>query len=136
MLANNDHIHVLNLLRQNSNQHESHRYLWFHPFLVIIDNKRNFRYDALNFDADGFNNNQFIGTWTSYRTQSIKKCNWGDYRIPECNWKNGCDIGAADFSISDKYLKNGWENYRLAMNDPEKPETQKARQKEAEKWWK
>jgi hypothetical protein len=41
------------------------------------------------------------------------------------------------FHICDKYLKNGWENYRLAYSyDPDKPESVKARQKEDEQWWK
>ncbi len=103
----------------------------------LIDNKGQFRYDALMFVADGFSNNQFIGSWTSYKTNMTKKCNWGDYRIPECNWLNGCDIGAGEFSISDKYLKNGWENYRLAYScDPDSPESIMARQKENEEWWK
>ncbi len=103
----------------------------------LIDNKGQFRYDAISFNADGFSNNQFVGNWTSYKTNTTKKCNWGDYRIPECDWQNGCDIGAGEFSISDKYYKNGWENYRLAYSyDPDKPESVKARQKEDEQWWK
>ena len=88
------------------------------------------------FVADGFQNNQFQGTWTSYKTAISKKCNWGDYRIPECNWKNGCDQGAGEFSINEKYSKNGWENYRLAWSYyPDKPEVIEARKKEKEKWW-
>jgi hypothetical protein len=101
----------------------------------LIDNKGQFRYDAISFVADGFSNNQFIGNWTSYKTYKTKKCNWGDYRIPECDWQNGCDIGAGEFSISDKYIKNGWENYRLAYG-PDTPESVKARKKEDELWWK
>jgi hypothetical protein len=103
----------------------------------LIDNKGQFRYDAISFITDGFSNNQFVGIWTSYKTNTTKKCNWGDYRMPECNWLNGCDIGAGEFSISDKYLKNGWENYRLAYSyDPDKSESVKARQIEDEQWWK
>lgn len=99
----------------------------------IIDNKEVFRYDALMFVADGFSNNQFVGTWTSYKTSNSKKCNWGDYRIPKCG---DLDIGAGEFSVDDKYLKNGWGNYRLAYSyDPDKPESRKARQKENEQWW-
>lgn len=102
----------------------------------IIDDKGRFLYDAINFVADGFSNNQFVGNWTSYKTKISKKCNWGDYRIPECNWSNGCDIGAGEFSISPKYLKNGWENYKLAnLNNPDSPESRKARKKENEEWW-
>lgn len=103
----------------------------------VIDSKEKFRYDALYFVADGFSNNQFVGSWTSYKTNMTKKCNWGDYRIPECDWLNGCDIGAGEFSISDKYVKNGWENYRLAYSsDLDSKESIKARQKENEEWWK
>jgi len=103
----------------------------------LIDDKGQFRYDAISIMADGYSNNQFIGNWTSYKTNTTKKCNWGDYRIPECDWQNGCDIGAGEFSICDKYLKNGWENYRLAYTfDSERPESVKARQKEDEQWWK
>jgi hypothetical protein len=101
-----------------------------------IDNNGKIRYDAISFDADGFSNNQFIGIWTSYKLNESKKCNWGDYRIPECEWKNGCDVGAAEFSINDKFIKNGWENYTWAWNTyPESTDVMKARQKEEEKWW-
>jgi hypothetical protein len=104
---------------------------------VYLNEKGKLFYNALMFVADGFSNNQFEGQWTSYKANKTKKCNWGDYRIPQCDWQNGCDIGAGEFSISDKYLKNGWENYRLAWNsDPEKPEVVKARKKEEEHWWK
>lgn len=100
----------------------------------IIDSKGQFRYDALMFVADGFSNNQFVGSWTSYKTNTSKKCNWGDYRIPE---SGNFDIGAGEFSPDDKYLKNGWENYRLAYSyDQDKPESKKARQKEDDQWWK
>jgi hypothetical protein len=100
----------------------------------IIDNKGKFRYDALSFVADGFSNNQFVATWTSYKTKSSKKCNWGDYRIPE---SGDLDIGAGEFSVDEKYVKNGWENYKLAWGTyPETLEVKKAKQKENEQWWK
>ena len=100
----------------------------------IIDNKGQFRYDALVFESDRFSNNQFVGTWTSYKTNATKKCNWGDYRIPE---SRGFDVGSGDFGVKDMYVKNGWENYQLAWNTyPTTPEVEKARQKEKEQWWK
>lgn len=100
----------------------------------LIDDKGEFRYDAISFVADGFCNNQFVGTWTSYVTKSTKRCHWGDYRIPE---SGNFDIGAGEFSVDDKYVKNGWENYKLAWGTyPETPEVKKARQKEKEEWWK
>lgn len=102
-----------------------------------IDNNGKIKYDAIYYMwADGFSNNQFKGIWTSYKINESKKCNWGDYRIPECEWINGCDVGASEFYINDKYIKNGWENYGQAWhNDPESTEAIKAQQKEKEKWW-
>lgn len=100
----------------------------------IIDNKGEFRYDAIMFVADGFTNNQFVGSWTSYKTNISKKCHWGDYRIPD---SGDLDIGAGEFGVADKYVKNGWENHRLAtFGDPDNPKSKMARQKEAEQWWK
>lgn len=101
-----------------------------------IDKKGRIKYETLTMIADGYCNNQFIGTWTGYKTNESKKCNWGDYRMPGCEWQNGCDIGAGEFSIHDRYLKYGWESYNLAWNTyPETTDVIKARIKECEKWW-
>jgi len=100
----------------------------------IIDKIGSFRYNALEFYSDGFSNNQFVGTWTNYITHSTQKCNWGEYRIPECG---DLDIGAGEFSINDKYLENGWQNYRLAwLTLPKSTESKQAKLKENEQWWK
>jgi hypothetical protein len=96
----------------------------------VIDDKKQFRYDGLNFVADGFSNNQFIGTWTSYKTNATKVCNWGDFRIPN---SHGLDTGAGEFSVSDKYVQNGWTNYKLAWSDTR--EGKQAKLIEREKWW-
>lgn len=100
----------------------------------IIDTKGQFRYDALSFIADGFSNNQFIGSWTSNKTNVSKKCNWGDYRIPECG---DLDIGAGEFSVNEKYIKNGWLSYMLENMAPNgaivKPKVDK--KAESKKWW-
>ncbi|MDR1761414.1 MAG: hypothetical protein LBR55_03085 [Bacteroidales bacterium] len=99
-----------------------------------IDTEGNFQYDAIMSVADGFCNNQFVGTWTSYKTGKSKTCNWGDGRIPK---SENLDSGAGEFIVSEKYVKNGWENYKLAWQTyPETQEVIKARQKENEKWWK
>ena len=100
----------------------------------LIDDKGQFRYDAISYVADEFCNNQFVGSWTSYGTKSTKKSNWGDYRIPE---SGNLDIGVGEFSVDEKYVKNGWENYRLAWSTyPETQEVINAKQKEKEEWWK
>ncbi len=69
----------------------------------------------MSFIADGFSNNQFTGSWTSYKTNASKKCNWGDYRIPECG---DLDIGAGEFIVNEKYIKNGWTSYMLENKVP------------------
>ena len=64
-----------------------------------------------------------------------KKSNWGGYRIPE---SENLDIGAGEFSVDDKYVKNGWENYMLLLGryGDNSPEIKKAQEKEEEQWWK
>ena len=80
-------------------------------------------YDDIGNSSDSYANNQFLGSWTSYKTNSIKKCAWGHYRIP-CS--DDLDIGAAEFSVNPKYKINGWEfdnnycakNYKLTQALP------------------
>jgi hypothetical protein len=97
----------------------------------MIDGKGNFSYDMLMFAGDGFSNNQFEGTWKSYKTGKSKKCNWGDYRIPNCG---DLDVGVSEFMVNEKYLNNGWENYRLAWFG-NSTESEQAIKKENEHWW-
>lgn len=81
------------------------------------------KYNSLMFIADGFSNNECVGTWTSYKTGKAKKCNWGDFRIPD---SGDLDIGAGEFSPADKYLANGWQSYRDSFGKQFKP---------TDKWW-
>ena len=100
----------------------------------LIDNKGEFRYDALFYVADGFSNNQFTGTWTSYKSNIVKKCNWGDCRIPE---SEALDCGVWYFFVDERYIENGWKTFWLAYNSfKETEEVWKARKIEDEKWWK
>ena len=101
----------------------------------LIDPKGQFRYDALQFDADGIANNQFVGTWTSYKTKVLKKCQWGDYRIPECG---DLDIGAGEFAVHDKYRTKGWQSYHLASgyDNADELKVKQALNIESEQWWK
>jgi len=98
----------------------------------IIDDQKDFRYDALGFNSDRFNNNQFEGIWTSYRTKVAKKCNCGDYRIPE---SKKLDVGAAEFSPDFKYFNKGWKYLILAQSGETENEVNTGRKKENEKWW-
>ncbi|WP_300669106.1 hypothetical protein [Soonwooa sp.] len=99
----------------------------------ILDSKKKMSYDAYLYMTDGFSNNTFRGTWTSYRTNLSKKCNWGDYRIPE---SGDLDIGAGEFSPNTKYASKGWKSYALNLADRTDPESVHAKKTEAATWWK
>lgn len=100
----------------------------------FIDKKGEIQYDALNFVADGFKNNQFRGLWMGYNSKASKKCNWGDYRIPE---SGDFDIGTGEFSPSQKFASNGWITYILdhKMNQLDVVNDPKISEFENEKWW-
>lgn len=75
------------------------------------------KFDNIEFEADPYRNNQFIGTWTSYDGTRKLKSNWGDYRIPD---SGDLDIGAGGFSPNSKYLKNGWKSCAENLHQIEK----------------
>jgi hypothetical protein len=97
------------------------------------DKNGQIKYNSLMIGADGFENNQFEGTWTSYKSKGSKKCNWGDYRIPD---SKDLDNGAGDFAVSEKYVSNGWNGYMLAYGaSPDRTDVKEASKAEKEKWW-
>jgi hypothetical protein len=73
-----------------------------------LDRRNRFLYDALDAEADSYSNNQCVGLWRGYRSRITRKCNWGDYRIPE---SRGLDDGAGVFAPDDKFKRFGWENW-------------------------
>jgi hypothetical protein len=75
-------------------------------FYINVDGK--IKYDAISLMADGFENNQFEGTWTAYESRIEKICNWGDFRIPG---SKDLDEGAGEFMPTSKYINNGWKDY-------------------------
>jgi hypothetical protein len=81
---------------------------------IYFDDKNKIHYQALMLVADGFCNNQFEGKWTSYKTRKVKKCNWGDFRIPD---SRELDFGTGEFSVNPAYEVNGWENYDYGRNE-------------------
>ncbi len=92
----------------------------------IIDNHGILKYDDDNDQSDESCNNQFAGTWQSYKSQTKETCNWGDYRIP---FSGEFDCGSGDFSPNIKYLKYGWESFE------DSPSLKRAQQ-ETKIWWK
>lgn len=99
----------------------------------VIDGKGNIQYDALNLVANGYSNNQFEGTWTSYTTGKTKKCNWGDGRIPD---SGKLDVGAGQFVPNEKYLDRGWRDYfYMQIGFIDDPKRKAAAEREEMKWW-
>ena len=97
-----------------------------------LDAKRRLHYDAIEMVADGYFNNQATTFWKGYRSGITKKCNWGDFRIPD---SKDLDGGAGEFTVDEKYVKNGWESYFKAYtgDDAEKKKFQAV---EDRQWWK
>jgi len=98
-----------------------------------INSKGHIKYDALMLVADGFKNNQFEGTWKAYGSTASKKCNWGDFRIPD---SGDLDGGAGEFSPSQQYYQSDWLGYvlqhkmnQLDVSDPESKSSNT-------NWWK
>ncbi len=94
-----------------------------------IDSDDKITYDGTDSVSDGYSNNAFIGTWKSYSTGTELICNWADYRVPLHN--QDFDIGAAEFSPSEKYHKKGWDTYARAWGSG----NEKAKKEELKKWW-
>lgn len=95
----------------------------------FIDNKGRLKYDEVQTGADGYLNNQFAGTWTSYKTKSKKPAHWGDSRIPATG---DLDIGAGEFSPDEKYIRNGWQGYKNAYGPKQ---DKRALAEERRRWW-
>lgn len=78
--------------------------------------------------ADGYENRTFVGTWTDYRSKQVKKCIWGDYRLP---FTFGFDCGDGEMKICDEYVKNGWQSF----NARTEYQIKDSKGKFLYKWW-
>lgn len=98
-----------------------------------LDAQQRPQYNLLEMFADGFSNNECRGTWTSYATGQSKKCNWGDFFIPDPGPLRFSDT---EFQIAQRYRANGWQTYQQALTgSPEDPATRKAQAEEKRAWW-
>ncbi|MBV9216745.1 MAG: hypothetical protein JO053_11265 [Acidobacteria bacterium] len=86
------------------------------------------KYDEVMAGADGYRNNQFAGTWTSYKTKTTKPASWGDSRIPI---SMGLDVGDGEFSPCEECIARGWKNYHDAYFKQDK----RAMIVESRRWW-
>ncbi|GHT79687.1 hypothetical protein AGMMS50262_23670 [Bacteroidia bacterium] len=83
--------------------------------------------------SDLFNNNQYVGTWTSYSTNKSKICNWGEFRIP---YAENLDIGVGEFQPNEIYLSFGWKSYLKSLENKNDKTTKQAVEEEKREWWK
>jgi len=79
--------------------------------------------------SDGYTNNNFIGTWQSYKSGVKKICNWGDFRVPMTTME--FDSGAGEFHPVEKYHELGWKTVIQAHHE----ENKTAIEIENAKWW-
>jgi hypothetical protein len=98
-----------------------------------LDKNNKIVYDNLNIHSDGYFNNAFVGIWKMYDSNVEKKCNWADYRVPnsDCDF----DIGAGEFSVSEKYWKSGWLDIAL-KNKVQNQAIREGKQTQVKtRWW-
>lgn len=121
-------------LYEDSREFESGFFTGLLEYDVMLDSKFNTYYNGLKFESDNYSNNRFTGQWHNYKTGEIKICGWGDCRIPN---SNDLDIGAAEFSVNDRFVKNGWQDYMDTWGTHgDSIRTQKAKARESNQWWK
>ncbi|MBK7884415.1 MAG: hypothetical protein IPJ81_11975 [Chitinophagaceae bacterium] len=101
-----------------------------------IPKKKNKIYlDDLMNGADGYQNNQFVGVWKSHNKKEVKRCNWGDSRIPHVDDCSVCS-GDGEFTPNRNYLSNGWQSFidakeaRNAIDDEDIKTKSKIKE-----WW-
>ena len=88
--------------------------------------------DEIYSGVDGYYNNQYEGVWKSYKTNAIKKANFGIGRIPN---DNGLDIGSSEFRVDPSKQHLGWDSYMNVMT-PNNKNYQQATAEEQREWWK
>lgn len=120
-------------LRENSELPKSGVFRGVARLNWYVDNHNRLHYDEVYGEGDGFCNNQFVGTWTSYATKKQLRCNWGDFRIPNAR---DFDIGAGEFSPADKYLAYGWQDVRdCSFGGASEARSAAACRRERQIWW-
>jgi hypothetical protein len=90
-------------------------------------------YDDIQDISDSYINNAFIGIWKSYSTGNEKICNWADWRVPNAN--QDFDIGAGEFSVSEKYWNEGWMDIALKNQVPNGAIVREKSNKKTKEWW-
>jgi hypothetical protein len=89
---------------EDKNVPDSGRFTGSAAASFYVDKKNIIRPDTY-IPSDSYANNQFMGTWTPYHGETAVTASWGLWRVP-C--AGDLDIGAGEFSVNEKYKKNGW----------------------------
>jgi hypothetical protein len=99
----------------------------------FLDKNYQVKYDNINAHSDGYFNNAFVGIWKMYNSNTEKKCNWGDYRVPniDCDF----DIGVGEFNVSEKYWNKGWLDIALNNKMPNGAIVEPKANKAGRAWW-
>jgi hypothetical protein len=98
------------VFKENPNQKYSGVFKGIVTMYWYVNKNNEMLIDDIEADfSDGYNNNQFVGTWNEYGKDKMKICNWGEDRIP---FSDDLDIGAAYFFPDYKYHKNGWDDFK------------------------
>ena len=73
---------------------------------------------CLDIDAGGgeLNNRNYVGIWQNYKTKALKRCIWGEYRLP---YTFDFDIGDEDMRVNPKYNSPEWEEWQSEIVNPE-----------------
>ncbi|WP_432411175.1 hypothetical protein [Rasiella sp. SM2506] len=98
-----------------------------------LNKKDEMEYDDIQSISDSYKNNAFIGIWKSYSTGKEKICNWADWRVPNAN--QDFDIGAGEFSVSEKYWNKGWMDIALKNQVPNGAIVREKSNKKTKEWW-
>lgn len=118
---------------ENKNQNHSGYFTGITKTLFYIDKNEIVKYNDIGIESDGYFNNSFVGKWKMYNSNLKKICNWGDFRVPNSNCD--FDIGVGDFSVSEKYWKNGWLDFALKNKMPNGAIVEGKPKKKINKWW-
>ena len=119
---------ILGNYKFNENESQAHSGTFKGVFQsnLYLDKNNKIHYDDIDNISDGYTNNQFIGQWIGYKGNLVKRCNWGDFRIPN---SGDLDIGAGEFSPG-KYSRDGWQTVNAKYGH-----NKKAIAIEQAKWW-
>ncbi|WP_158827420.1 hypothetical protein [Mucilaginibacter lacusdianchii] len=88
-------------------------------------------YDTLDFGIDGYQNNQFMGTWTAHGSKASQKLQYGDFNL------NDSAFGDVDgINVPPQYEKYGWQSFVNSKAWDGKPISKTAVAEEKRQWWK